>query len=126
MKIFSRFLVCCGLVLFADLAIANQDRGSGIEGTVFLAGSGFPGTEVVASSAASGQFWETSTDSLGRYLLEGLPPGRYTMWAEATGHGCIVLGDVLVKHGTRVHRDFRFAKNKTYPGCESITRKREH
>ncbi|MFL6414924.1 MAG: carboxypeptidase-like regulatory domain-containing protein [Bryobacteraceae bacterium] len=125
MKSLPGLLLSCAVFVSGDLAIATQAGGPGIEGTVLLAGSAFSGTEVVASSAASGQFWETSTDSLGRYVLEGLPPGRYTVWAEASGHGCIVFGDITVKPGVRVHRDFRFAKNKTYPGCESITRKRQ-
>ena len=125
MNSLSTLLVCCALFVPGGLGIAAQSGSPGIEGTVSLAGSAFPGTEVVASSAASGQFWETSTDNLGRYALEGLAPGRYTIWAEAAGHGCIVFGDVTVKPGMRVHRDFRFAKNKTYPGCESITHKRQ-
>lgn len=125
MKSLSRLLVFCALAVSGDLAVAAQSGDPGIEGMVLLAGSAFPGTEVVASSAASGQFWETSADNLGRYALEGLAPGRYTVWAEAAGHGCIVFGDVIVKPGMRVHHDFRFAKNKTYPGCESITRKRQ-
>lgn len=126
MKSLPTLLLCCATAISGNLANASQAGDPGLEGTVFLAGSAFPGTEVVASSAASGQFWETSSDSLGRYVLEGLPAGRYTVWAEATGHGCIVFGNIVVKVGTRVRRDFRFAKNKTYPGCESITRKRQH
>lgn len=125
MKSLSRVLCCCAFLVSGNLAIATRAGGPGIEGTVFLAGAAFPGTEVVASSAASGQFWETSTDNLGRYALEGLAPGRYTVWAEAAGHGCIVFGDITVKPGMRVHRDFRFAKNKIYPGCESVTRRRQ-
>jgi len=124
-KSLPRLLLCCAMFVSSDLAMATQTGDSGIEGTVLLAGSAFPGTEVVASSSASGQFWETSTDSLGRYVLEGLAPGRYTVWAEAIGHGCIVFGDITVKPGMRVRRDFRFAKDKIYPGCESITRRRQ-
>ena len=125
MKLLPTLLLCCAACVSGNLANATQPGDPGIEGTVFLAGSAFPGTEVVASSAASGQFWQTSSDSRGRYVLEGLPAGRYTVWAEATGQGCIVFGDIMVKPGARVRRDFRFAKNKTYPGCESMTRKRQ-
>lgn len=90
-------LLCCAASVSGNLANSTQAGDPGIEGTVFLAGSAFPGTEVVASSAASGQFWETSSDSLERYVLEGLPAGRYTVGQKQPAMDVLCLGTLWSK-----------------------------
>lgn len=91
---------------------------SSLWGSVSLGHAPFPGVEIQAASSSMRQFWETTTDDAGRYMIEGLLPGRYTVWAEATGHGCIVAAGVVVTQGSRKVQNFRFAKGKIYPGCE--------
>jgi hypothetical protein len=116
--------LCCVLLLFLAETVLGGPKGSGIEGVVTINGSGLAGVEVIASSAAIGAFWETSTNSSGYYSLDEIRPGRYTMWAELSRHGCIVVPHVLVKEGERLRQDFHFAKGKTYPGCESLKPKK--
>src|SRR5690348_5460112 len=108
------------LILFAEMLIASPKRITGVEGVVTIDGSPFAGVEVEASSASIGAFWETSTNPSGHYLLDEMRPGRYTMWAEASGHGCIVIPRVVIKDGVRTRQDFHFRKGRTYPGCESL------
>jgi len=91
---------------------------SSLRGSVSLGRAPFPGVEIQAASSSIRQFWETTTDESGRYMIEGLPPGRYTVWAEATGHGCIVAAGVVVRQASQKVQNFRFAKGKVYPGCE--------
>ena len=110
----------CFLLLTVAASLSAQKQNSGLHGVVTLAGSGFRGVEVEASSSSINQFWETSTDSAGGYVLNELPPGRYTVWVEATGHGCIAKSGVVVKIGAPSTQNFRFSKNKRYPGCESL------
>lgn len=117
-------LWCVVLIFFAETVVSAPKKPSGVEGVVTLDGSAFAGVEVEASSASIGAFWETSTNRAGYYSLDDIRPGRYTMWAEASGHGCIVIPRVLVKSGEGVRQDFHFAKGKTYPGCESLKHKK--
>ena len=112
------------LIVLAGAMIASPKKTSGVEGVVTIDGSAFAGVEVEASSASLGAFWETSTNRSGHYVLDEIRPGRYTMWAEASGYGCIVIPQVVMKDGVRVRQDFHFRKGKTYPGCESLTPKK--
>lgn len=106
------------------MLIATPKKTTGVEGVVTIDGSPFAGVEVEASSASIGAFWETSTDTTGRYSFDDMHPGRYTMWAEVSGHGCIVIPRVLMKDGVRTRQDFHFRKGRTYPGCESLKPKK--
>ena len=74
-------------------------------GTVFLDGS-------------TRQFHlEANSNSSGHYGFENLPPGKYTLWCELQGHGCIVYPNLSLGSGERLHRDFRFSNRDN--GCES-------
>ena len=108
------------LILLAEILIASTKKITGVDGVVTIDGSPFAGVEVEASSASIGAFWETSTNRSGQYSLDEIRPGRYTMWAEASGYGCIVIPRVLIKDGARTRQDFHFRKGRTYPGCESL------
>jgi hypothetical protein len=120
----NRNLSCALLVFLAATVVASTKRSSGVEGIVTIDDLAFAGVEVEASSASLGAFWETSTDSSGHYSLDEMSPGKYTMWAEASGHGCIVIPRVVVNDGERTRQDFHFLKGKTYPGCESLKPKK--
>ena len=117
-------LLCVLSIVALQIALSAPEKISGVEGVVTIDDTPFAGVEIEASSAAQGAFWETSTNSSGHYVLNDVRPGRYTMWAEMSGRGCIVIPGVLVKEGQRVRQDFHFAKGKTYPGCESLKSKK--
>jgi Carboxypeptidase regulatory-like domain len=116
--------LCVLGMIAAKMALAAAQKTSGVEGVVTIDGTAFAGVEVEASSASQGVFWETTTNSSGYYLLGDVRPGKYTMWAEMNGHGCIVIPRVLVKDGQHARQDFHFSKGKTYPGCESVKAKK--
>lgn len=120
----NRKLWCLLLIFFAQTVVSAPKETSGVEGVVTINGSAVAGVEVEASSASMGAFWETSTNSSGYYSLDEVRPGQYTMWAEASGYGCIVIPRVLVKDDQRIRQNFHFSKGKTYPGCESLRRKK--
>jgi hypothetical protein len=102
----------------------SASSSSSLRGAVSLGRAPFPGVEIQASSSSIRQFGETTTDASGRYMIEGLPPGRYTVWAEATGHGCIVVAGIVVPPKSEKVQNFRFAKGKIYPGCELPSREK--
>jgi hypothetical protein len=119
-----RKLWCVLLLVLAETPVAATKTGSGVEGIVTLGDSAFAGVEVEASSASMGAFWETSTNQSGYYLLDEVRPGEYTMWAESSERGCIVIPRVRIRQGERIRQDFRFSKGKRYLGCESLKRRK--
>ena len=70
-------------------------RGLALKGEVVKAGVGVADAFVSAQSSAKGSSYQTTqTDDNGRFSLEGLVPGRYTVTANASGRGSAKLEDV--------------------------------
>jgi Carboxypeptidase regulatory-like domain len=111
-------------MIAAKMALAVAQKTSGSKVSLPSTARRLPVLRLEASSASQGVFWETTTNSSGYYLLGDVRPGKYTMWAEMNGHGCIVIPRVLVKDGQRARQDFHFSKGETYPGCESVKAKK--
>ena len=117
-------LGCASTSLLAGVILCSPNETGGVEGTVSIGNRAFAGVEVEASSASLKSFWETSTDRNGHYSLDGMRSGQYTMWAEVSGHGCIVAPHVLIPAGKRIRKNLHFVKGKTYPGCQSLRPKK--
>jgi hypothetical protein len=74
----------CGF-LFAVLG-ASQTVTSAIVGTVTDASSAVvPGVKITVMNQGTQIQWSTTTDALGNYTVSQLPPGTYTVEAEAPG-----------------------------------------
>jgi protocatechuate 3,4-dioxygenase beta subunit len=70
-------------------------RGLSLTGVVVGDGAAVPSARVsAASSMAGAQYAHANTDERGRFKLEGLVPGRYTVSASAEGKGKGKLEDV--------------------------------
>ncbi|HET9314770.1 MAG TPA: carboxypeptidase-like regulatory domain-containing protein, partial [Vicinamibacteria bacterium] len=70
-------------------------RGLTLRGEVVKAGAGVPEAHVAARTSVAGASLQTTqTDDKGRFVLEGLVPGRYTVTARASGAGSARLDDV--------------------------------
>jgi Carboxypeptidase regulatory-like domain len=119
-------VVLCS-VLFAGLpmpVVAGRDSPATVRGFVYTdPGKPLAGVEIQISSAALQEFHETSTDESGHYRMDDLPPGRYTMWAEMSERGCLVIASVILRPESLVYQDFHFAKGKRYPTCASLGRR---
>jgi protocatechuate 3,4-dioxygenase beta subunit len=92
-----RFLLLCAL--FHAIVIAQliaQPSGQGvISGTVIDSTSGEPVKRAVVTATWQGtpRSWATvRTDSSGRFVFEGLPPGKYDLRANKAGLGTAVYG----------------------------------
>jgi len=86
---------CC---LFLGAAVPAQIPATRLEGSVQnVTGAPISGAAVTAVDDRTGRRMQTMTDSEGRYVFPALPPGIYTLWAEAKDfqtlvHPNIVLG----------------------------------
>jgi hypothetical protein len=85
---------------------AAQTTNGVITGAVSDAQGGvLPGVTVTARNAETGFTRTVVTEGNGRYLLAGLPPGRYTMRAELQGFGAVEVTDLTVTIGGELLRD---------------------
>jgi hypothetical protein len=90
-------LALCGVPTAPGSALSAQARAAapdaGIRGTV--EGSFQGGTRPLAFATvrvtAGGSTWSATADSLGRYRVEALPPGRITLRASHAGHAPVEL-----------------------------------
>lgn len=72
-------------------------------------GAASPGAAVFLDGQSRQLHLEAKSDSGGRFSFENLTPGRYTLWCELAGYGCIVYPNLVVNSGDRLHRDFHFS-----------------
>jgi len=87
------------LMLFANLATAQEQAGS-IQGVVKdSSGSVLPGVTIEARSPAAVGVTTATSDSSGAYRFPALPPGRYTLTAKLAGFGDKIQPDVEVQLG---------------------------
>jgi hypothetical protein len=100
--------------------VARSECGA-IEGHVLL-GLSRPLADVSVSAAnrLAGLYFDDITDTNGRYMLDQIPPGNYTMFADAKQFGCILFPRVIVMEGQHVRQDFHFQLSETRHGCETV------
>jgi hypothetical protein len=67
------------------LRVYASGRVGTVEGTVHGAYSGAARSEVVAESESSGEFYRAMADDSGNYIISGLPPGSYRLYAWPDG-----------------------------------------
>ncbi len=62
---------------------------------------------VEARSLFSGAVVTTQSDAGGRYLIENLRPGAYSLWVEAPGHDSVWIPRVAVEAGQTTQEDIQ-------------------
>jgi carboxypeptidase family protein len=119
MKNIAKFVACVCLSSISAGLVARSECGA-IEGHVFL-GPSRPLSDVSISAASrlASLYFDAITDANGRYILDKVPPGNYTMFADAKQFGCILIPHVIVMEGQHVQQDFRFQLSGTSKGCEN-------
>jgi hypothetical protein len=93
------------LLLAAPVSVGwAQDAATGvIDGRATDAsGAVLTGARVVATHTATSSGRETTTDSAGRFVLQSLAPGRYTIAVEAPDLAPQILEGIVVRVGSRV------------------------
>jgi len=90
------------ILLFSSFALAQRDLGT-ITGTVTdPSGAAVPGAAITITNVATGESYKLETTSVGDYTRPALPPGTYTVAAEATGFRRVSQENVQVTAGSRV------------------------
>ena len=113
---------CCAifavLLLFmaAPRASAQSTTAGAIIGTVRdPSGAVVPGANVKTTSTATNSVASTTTDANGRYVLDSLRPGRYTVEIDSKGFGLYKQENVVVQVGltTSVDANLQVATQAT-------------
>ena len=95
-------LICSGFVFGQTL-----ERGA-VRGTVYdTSQAAIPKAKVTLSNSSTGFRREFTTGSEGTYAFEAVPPGEYTLVAEAEGFTLTTVKDVVVSVGSSVSFDFK-------------------
>jgi hypothetical protein len=93
------------LLLFANIATA-QEQGGSIQGVVKdSSGSVLPGVTIEARSPSVVGVNTVTTDTNGVYRFPALPPGRYALTAKLTGFGEKVQPDIELQVGQTLKVD---------------------
>ena len=108
--------------LFAAFTQASdRAKYSSVDGFVTLNGqTPIPNATIGLENEARGTHLRQKTDTVGHYVFEELMPGPYTIWAEASGYGCILIPRVIVERDQRVRQDFTFTRGTMKRGCEPL------
>lgn len=91
------FLLCIGMVL-SLFALAQVPRGT-VRGSVVDARSGKPLADAAVLLEPSDPLMGTTTDSLGRFVLDQVPVGLYTARVRLLGHETLLVPEVWVRSG---------------------------
>ena len=105
-------LILIGLLilLLGSIPLAMQRDRVALEGTITDdRGAAVAGAAVEARNTMTGAVLRAVADERGRYRIEGLPQGRYSLWITAIGHDSVWIREVIVDRGETVRRDFRLA-----------------
>lgn len=77
--------ICCLLLAFVSAMVAQEFRAT-ISGEVMdPAGAAIQGAKVVATSVERNVPYDTTTNEAGRYVIQFLLPGKYTLTVEKAG-----------------------------------------
>ena len=86
MSLLLRFLGVTALLLAANSSFWSQSFTAGIRGVVTdESGAAIPGATVTVTDVNRNVKFTATTDEVGRYVVTGLPPGRYSLTVEAAG-----------------------------------------
>jgi len=100
-------LVLTGILLLVPFAFAQDAATGAIHGTVVDPNGGrMPQASVVAVNVANGVRYAATSDSEGRYSLDLLPPGDYSLRAVAQGMSPQVTPQLHVDVGAAAELDF--------------------
>jgi len=103
------------MAFFAAMSARQEAPSSApaIEGYVTTDGAApLAAVRIGVDSLTKTAHFEAQTNTAGYYVIENVPPGAYSVWADARGFGCVVIPRVIVDYCTRVRKDFQFAHSK--------------
>jgi len=112
------------LVLILALLSASPERQAGliamgvVEGAITTdGGAPLPGVKIAIDGLAKPVHLETLSNAAGQYEIANVPPGAYTVSAEAKGFGCVIIPRLVLEGGKRSKQDFEFLHGRRKLGC---------
>jgi hypothetical protein len=97
--------------------VASRDVGK-IEGSTRGEGSADAKCEILARSEESGQFFTTEADSQGRFVLTGLAPGGYYLYAWPILHDVEYANENVLRRYEAYRRRVLVMEGATETGIE--------
>jgi len=117
-------LLILALLAGAPSTQAGPSPAAAIEGSTTTDGAApLPGVKITIDNLLKPQHFETRSNAAGLYAIENVPPGTYTVLADAKGFGCVVIPKVVMQSGKRVKQDFEFLHTRKKLGCDAIPQK---
>jgi hypothetical protein len=101
------------LLLLVSIPLAMQREAGTIEGLITNEIGPVAKASVEARNVVSGAFFRAESDVAGRYRLDHLPQGRYSLWVCAPAHDCVWIRQVPVDHDQTTYYDIRLGKSET-------------
>lgn len=98
-------LLAAFALLLVSISVAIQRDTGGIEGVITNQHGPLAKASVEARNVMSGVVFRAESDSAGHYKLEGLPPGRYSLWVKASGHDSEWIRELVVERGRITRHD---------------------
>lgn len=104
-------LLIAVLLLLVSIPLAMQRETGGIDGLISNENGPIAKASVEARNVITGAVFRAQSDAAGRYKLESLPQGRYSLWAKGSEHDAEWIREVIVEHGRSTRRDIRLGKS---------------
>ncbi|MEP7366981.1 MAG: carboxypeptidase-like regulatory domain-containing protein [Acidobacteriota bacterium] len=98
-------LLALSIMLLGSVPLAMQSDTGSIAGTVVDQRGPVENASVEARNAICGAQGGAVTDASGRFRIDGLRQGRYSMWVRAANHESVWLAQVIVTGVQTATRD---------------------
>jgi len=85
-------------------------------------GAPLPGVRIALDSLTRPLHLEAQTNMTGHYTIDNVPPGAYSLSAEAKGFGCTIVPKVVIEGGKRLKQDFEFLHSRGKLGCPTVSK----
>jgi len=108
-------LLVLGLLLVATLPLARQFDTGSIEGVITDDRGPLPYASIEARNLMFGDITRGESEIDGRYRIEDLRPGRYSLSVTAAGHEQAWVPRIVVERGGVSQRDVRLGRSETIP-----------
>jgi hypothetical protein len=119
-----RVLAFLVLLIGAAAWASDPNQATTLEGYVTAPGPAcLQGVAITVDSNTRAMHFETKTYERGYYRFADLPPGAYTVCADARSEGCILIPRLVLNHGEHARQDFHFSKIPKKTNCDNPTAK---
>src|SRR5712671_8136379 len=109
---------CCLLAVFVTPCLAQEYRAAITGQVTDQSGAGISGAKVIATSVERNILYESLTNSAGRYNIQFLIPGHYTVTVEKSGFKKFVEEDVSLLASDKLALDVKLPLG---PLAETVT-----